>query len=491
MSRTLALHAPIRPWQRQGAAARAALIVAALLLAPLLGLMTVFLPWQYVVVLVGAPILAVAAISFPLAGLVAVYALIFEAVPGFLQPDLPIGGIRLKLFDLAIAYLLAIALCRAVLQGRTLWAPLREFRWPLVYLLVALAASVFYVKTMAPNDRMLAEARAHIVWLLLPLTVFTLSTRDKHRRFLLCCAGIVAVVCVYMLLQTGLDLRIMTGSRVEALDAGANADVVRSIAGGAIYIVVFVMFLTLNRLWEGRLSGWVALPLLLLLLLGIAVQFGRGIWVASAMGLLVSAVVFRGFSGLLKTSLAMGTLLALAFSLVLVVKPKTAEAMLERVTSIQGEIERGGSFGWRRIENETARRVIAARPLMGTGVGGDYKGVVSRTASFANETTYIHNGYLYFPLKMGIWTAGIPFAFMLAFALCVRRYRRGDDGGGLDRGLLAALIGAFVVPLAASYTQPEWTNPKGIAAYSLLMAVLVQMANLARSERSSDDQGPA
>lgn len=485
----LALHAPIRPWQRRGSAARAALIVAALLLAPLLGLMPVFLPWQYVVVLVGGPVLAIAALSFPLAGLVAVYALIFEAVPGFLQPDLPIGGIRLKLFDLAIFYLLAVALCRALLQGRTLWAPLREFRWPLVYLFAALIASVIYVKTMVPNDRMLAEARAHVVWLLLPLTVFTLDTDDRHRRFVLCCTGIATVICVYMLLQTGLDLKIMTGSRVEALDAGANSDVVRSIAGGAIYIVVFVMFLTLNRLWEGRLSAWLAVPLLLLLLLGIAVQFGRGIWVASAMGLLVSAVAFRGFGGLLKTSLVMGMLLVSAFCMVLVVKPKTAEAMLERVTSIQGEIERGGSFGWRRIENETAMRVIAARPLMGTGVGGDYKGVVSRAASFANETTYIHNGYLYFPLKMGLWASGIPAAFILAFALCVRRYRRSGAGAnGQDHGLLAALIGALVVPVAASYTQPEWTNPKGIAAYCLLMAVMVQMANLVRNKRPSGAQ---
>jgi len=492
MSKAIALQRGPRPWQRPGSLKRGLVLLAALLLAPFMGLLAAVLPWQYVVILVGLPTLAVAAIMYPLAGLIAVFALIFEAVPGFLQPDLPFGGARLKLFDLAIAYLAAIALVRAMLQGGTLWKPLHEFRWPLLYLLVALVLSIAYVRIAAPNSLMLAEARAHFVWLLLPLSVFAVPNLDKHRVLVFSAVGIAVIVSVYLLLQTGLGLRIMTGSRIEMLDTGSNADVVRSIAGGAIYIVIFALYLALNRLWEGRLSAWLALPLMLLLILGIAVQFGRGIWVASAVGLLVSSAYFRGFGGLVKTAMFMGVAVVLAFVLVLAVKPRTAEAMLDRVTSIQQEIQRGGSFGWRRIENQTAMRVIASRPLLGTGIGGDYKGVVSSSASFANETTYIHNGYLYFPLKMGVWAALIPFAFIAAFAFAVRRYSR-VAGAGVDRGQLAALIGAFVVPVLASYTQPEWTNPKGIAAYCLLMALLLQMANMvprasaSRFARSADE----
>jgi len=375
----------------------------------------------------------------------------------------------------------AVLMLSAIVKRQAWWSGLRAFRWPLLYVFLAYSISVVYVKIFAPNLLYLAEARNVMVWLLLPMTMLVAQTQQRQQRLILGVAGIVLIISVFLVLQSAIGLRIMTGSRVEALDARANSDIVRSIAGGAIYLVVFVLFLVINRLWERRLSLWLALPTMVLLTLALAVQFGRGVWLAAAIGLLVSAFYFRGLVGTLKTSFLFVLALVLALLLVMEVKPRTAEAIVDRFGSVGQEIDRGGSFAWRRIENSTAIEKILEHPFFGVGVGGEYKGYVSSSGSFQNETNYIHNAYLFFPLKFGLWTIFIPPVFIVAFLVTVRRYGR-IATTGVDRGLAAATLGAFMVPVITSFTQPEWVDPRGIAAMCFLMAMALQVAQRAESE---------
>ena len=149
-----------------------------------------------------------------------------------------------------------------------------------------------------------------------------------------------------------------------------------------------------------------------------------------------------------------------------------AEAALERFTGIGAEFRAGESFGWRLRENDAALARIERHLFTGVGIGGEYK----QTGSLDQETTYIHNGYLYFPLKMGIFAAFIPFAFIVAFVITVRQAGVRHQKTG-DPAFVAALCGAFSVPVMTSGTQPEWTAPQGIAAY----AILIGLALLYRS----------
>jgi len=215
---------------------------------------------------------------------------------------------------------------------------------------------------------------------------------------------------------------------------------------------VFALFVFLNRLAEAPRQFWWLLPAIGLMLLGLAVQFGRGVWVATAAGLLVSAFMHRGWVGAARVLLIGGLALATLVAGLSLLRPRMVDALEERALGIVPELRAGGSFHWRVVENNEALRRIAERPLTGVGIGGDYKRTISSSGSFAVETRYIHNSYLYFPLKMGVLASLVPVAFILAFMLTARRVHRLQDAR--DRGLLAALCGSFVVPVLTSGTQP-------------------------------------
>ncbi len=425
--------------------------------------------------------LMVAAVAYPIVGVVVVYALIWEAVPDFLQPRLPIGGGKLKLYDLAILFMFALVMCSAIVKRQDWWHSLRAFRWPLIYVFTAYAISVVYVKIFEPNALYLAEARNAVEWLLLPMTLLVAQTRRRQQHLICGITIVVLLIALFQVLQSVMGWRIMTGSRVEALDSRANFDIVRSIAGGAIYLVLFVLYLVINRLWERRLSLWLAVPTIVLLSLALAVQFGRGLWLAMIVGLLLSAFYFRGLRGMLKTSVLSLIALSLVFLLVMEFKPRAAEAMVNRFAGIGQEIDSGGSFAWRQFENRAAIEKILQHPFLGVGVGGEYKNHISSSSTFQNETTYIHNAYLLFPLKLGLWAAFVPVAFVLAFLVTIRRYGR-NALQDADRGLAAATLGAFVVPLITSFGAPEWADPRGIAAMCFLMTMALHVAQRAESE---------
>jgi O-antigen ligase len=143
------------------------------------------------------------------------------------------------------------------------------------------------------------------------------------------------------------------------------------------------------------------------------------------------------------------------------------------------------------MENQAAMDRIERNPVFGVGLGGQYKQTASSEGHFGIEGTYIHNGYLFFPLKMGLVATFIPLAFMIAFALTLRQgvqRHRADP----DNGLVAALAGAFAVPCVASYTQPEWADPRGIAAFAIFtgLALLFRRFGAVRPA-SADKAAPA
>lgn len=454
-------------------ASGALITLGAITLALLAGLITAVFPWYYTVILVVVPAAFLASAAAPWLGLAVALALLFEIIPKAFVPQLPLVGGRLQGYDVLLLYLAALYALRLAVAGRLdAWRELGPFRTALLYLALAGAASLVYARFVVGNEFALAEARVHIAWLVLPLAIAFFGGPAGARRLSTALLVFGCIVALYASLQSLFDLRIMTDARVESLDV-ANADVTRSIAGGGVYLIVFALLLCLNRLAERpRQFGWL-LPAIGLALLGLAVQFGRGVWVATVAGLLVSAFMHRGWVGAGRVLLIGGLALAALVSGLSLVRPRMVDALEDRALGIVPELRAGGSFHWRVVENDEALRRIAERPLTGVGIGGDYKRTISSSGSFAVETRYIHNAYLYFPLKMGVLASLIPLAFVLAFVLTVRRIRR--QRPAVDRGLLAAVCGAFLVPVLTSGTQPEWVSPRGIAAMALFMALALML----------------
>jgi hypothetical protein len=123
--------------------------------------------------------------------------------------------------------------------------------------------------------------------------------------------------------------------------------------------------------------------------------------------------------------------------------------------------------------------------VLGVGLGGQYKQTASSEGHFGIEGTYIHNGYLFFPLKMGLFASFVPMAFMLAFALTLRQGLSRHAGAASDPAFVAALAGAFVVPCISSYTQPEWADPRGVAALALFCGLALLFRRFGSPARGS------
>lgn len=441
------------------------IILVALCVALFGGLIVSYLPWFFV--LGGVFLVAVVAAAGvrPHFALLFVLMLVFEVIPQGLQPRVPVGPGRLQLYDIVILLLSVLVLLRAWAQGQRPLYSLGPVRWPLYYLLACLSSSLIYVRFFAPNQLALAEARQQIMWLVVPLMVLSVDTAKRYRFMVWSIVAVGLIIALYVTIQSLFGIRIMTGARVEMLDR-LNSDITRSIAGGGVYIVVFAFFLILNRMIEGRIFWlWAGLAALLLVS-GLAVQFGRGVWIATTIGLLISAALFRGFGGVVRVVIGATIAIAIVFSAALVFKPRLAEAVADRLTGIGAEVESGQSFGWRVMEIRDALPRIEQQPMTGVGIGGDYR----RTSHLSQETTYIHNGYLYFPLKMGLFAAFVPFAFIAAFVVTIRQ-AKSRAGLAADPGFVAALCGAFAVPVITSYTQPEWSATQGVAAYAILMGL--------------------
>lgn len=442
--------------------------LATLFFALFFGLVAAVLPWWLIITLVLLPIVFMASLYAPHLGLFFSLMLIFEVIPSAFQARLPLAGGHLKIYDLLIIYLAIVVLLRTLFKGSGIKQQMGSLWWPLVYLFSVVALSIIYAHFYTGNKTVLAEGRNFIGWALVPLIVLGIDTKNRYLWFMRGILLIGIVIALYVSIQSFFGIRIMTAARVELLDQ-SGSDVVRSIAGGGTYLMVFALFYFLNRVLDRKLPIVLIVPIIFLLTTGLAVSFGRGVWVATGVGLLVSAFLRGGVKSMIFTGMVTGTMVLLLIGGITLIKPDLAESMLDRAFSIQSEVQSGGSFHWRELENIAALDKIASHPLVGVGIGGEYKQNVISKDSFAIENTYIHNGYLYFPLKMGLLAVFVPLLVVGGFVLTMRDCLRKKEV--MDRGFLAATAGAFSVPVITSFTQPEWVVMQSIAAISILISL--------------------
>jgi len=436
-------------------------------LAIILGALSSLLPLEIVLIAVAGIAVVSLSVARPFIGLFAIFVLVFEILPPEYQP----GMGKLRAYDVMVVFLTAVVILWTIARGQSVLKALGSMIWPLLYLTVCLTVSFVYVRYFSPNEAALSEGRSQFLWLILPLIALGIDSRVRFKYFVIGAMTLGAIVALYSSLESLFNVKILSQKSAAPLDVFGNSDIVRSFSGGGAYIMIFAMFLSINLLVERRMKILLGFPLLALLSLGLAVQFGRGLWVAAAGGLLLSAAIHRGWGGVLRIVAVSSVAVGLLLGGMAIVKPRVAQALIERVTGIGEEVESGGSFGFRKMENRYALAAIEKSPIFGVGIGGIYKPTATAAAfGFSNEATYIHNAWLWYPLKFGLWASLIPVVFILCFYREVYKGLRSHHAGQ-DRGawFIAAVAGAFLVPVITSYTQPEWSSPQGIAALAILM----------------------
>lgn len=264
-----------------------------------------------------------------------------------------------------------------------------------------------------------------------------------------------------------------------------QAGLVRFLQPAAFYAPVCTL-LALSVVLPGRRRAGAALAALLMLVT--LLTFTRSYWLGLAVGLLVLialAVVRARARGIPRPRLPRrselaGIAVAGSLAVALVAGTPVAEFALER--GAQTRQDSGDlSVEVRTLELKGALKQVAATPVSGVGSGGKYVALrqLDSERVFYGPTNFVHNAYLYFPLKFGALGFGALVALLGGALTLLGQAARRVRVHGVRA---AAFPSAALALLALSLTAPNLVDP----TYSLFAGVLLFLAGtpkpLARAE---------
>ncbi len=442
-------------------------------------------PWWIPLAVVAGLVVMVSTAIFPMIGLVATFLLTVQVVPPQFAPEVSLKVVKLDPGEILFMWTFFVCAARAVLLKQSDKFEWPRFSIPVLFILGCAFVGVVYGKYIQHNGEfVLAEARGFLGLLALPMIQFLIRDRNDIRQLCMWLCFAAVIVAGYIIVQTVTGIPIL-GGRFEPLDH-ENADVMRSVAPGASVQAFALYYMALSlKSPGGRIRFWL-LPLILIVLLGLLGTFGRGTWVTTALGGLIVAFLIGKWRGLFLAMLAGVLLVTLTLSAAYVVKPRVAEAAIDRALGIGRELDKGDSFGWRRIENQLAIKSILKRPWLGTGLGGIYKDVASSRGHFDAEFYFIHNSYLFFPLKMGIFAALGPILIIGTFLLLFLRIYRMTNG---QVGTIVAICtGLTVVMHIAAYAGQTLRSFPGLLPLCTAMGLCACMYRFLRAEQKASPQ---
>lgn len=351
------------------------------------------------VAIVGASFVLV----FPAPALVGLWVLSFGMLPAVLIPG-PVQDQMRNLIEVGLLGMAGLLATRAFFDEKVeisdLILPWAAFlaAWLLLWIAAFAKGYVIERYTLAIPD-----ARKHFGWMMLIVAAFV--ERQRPWRLHSIVVAIASILSVEMLIQAASGRLILAQIYEFKAEASEGSSIPRGTTWGAEYLMMYVVYFSLQRLTASQEPQRLrkALPLLLLSMAGLLCTFTRGIWAAAIAGLFFLVL----FSGPLRIRLAVRLGIAATVAVVLVMGlaatgNKLADAVVGRALSYKEEGGRGTSVGARLDENRQALKPMRENFWTGLGHGGEYKTYLNPEDEFVEQAIYIHNGYFYIQLKYGI-----------------------------------------------------------------------------------------
>lgn len=424
------------------------------------GLLCAYMPWWLVLGMV-------AVLGYPLLLWVAPWAGIgFYAVAMVLSPDFKYSDVMTAMSLTLIGIKMLSAKDRVMLPRSVLW-PLAIFLG-LVLLSLALAIGVFH-HTVPFIYR---DGRAFLYWLWLPLLYWmALSEPAGHiklARVVLFAAIAIASIAI---IQYVFQIQIVREGRVGGLETLGtfNNDITRVQMQGFAFVMVGLVWALVIAAQGGRRLFY-ALPLLLLFAAAIYLNFGRALWAWTTVAVLMSGLVL-GLRRAALLGMALTALSVLGLVALFLVRPAVIDTAVERLASVADEGAIRTSGGWRTLENEASRAQITQSPLVGIGVGGEYRRWVYEIRIFAEHTRYVHNGYLFIALKLGI--PALLVLLWLTLKPWWSAFRERARTQYQPRSMWIAIVASWLPIMGLSFTQPEIVTPQTVLLMCLGLTVMI------------------
>lgn len=137
----------------------------------------------------------------------------------------------------------------------------------------------------------------------------------------------------------------------------------------------------------------------------------------------------------------------------------------------------------RLLEDEGALAKIRDNPFFGIGLGSTYYAVVIHP-NLATNPQWVHNGYLWIAMKIGI--LGLGFLLAMIGRSIVVSLRRWKEQVFEERGALLLGFGMAILQLMlASSAEPVIMDTAGVPAIALLIAMIDLLVIFKKAERGN------
>lgn len=170
----------------------------------------------------------------------------------------------------------------------------------------------------------------------------------------------------------------------------------------------------------------------------------------------------------------------------------TVQALASRATSIitPNSTLNTASLQWRAFEDQAAFNAISDHPVVGVGLGNDYRNITLLQGEASGWlwdlggpsrlTRMAHNSYLYLTVKMGIPALLTFFWFAIAFLIGgTRVYFRLPAGP--EKLVVLATVASFPGLLFWAIFEAQLMRQGGMVAIGLMVGIVVAIASLAGS----------
>jgi hypothetical protein len=458
-------------------------LIAAALIGVLIGAAVLVLPYRLSLALLGVAWAVALLWRRPELAILGLLILTSTFLDEQDTPMLGLGGVGIYLADLIVIGLFALILLRRLVEPETrLVRTALDLPLGLFFALILLTSGLAIGRGDVTPGLALTELRYMAYYAVFFLVTNLVRSEQQIRllvRGVLLLAGLVALGMIAQFLL-GDRVRILPG-RVESLNTeGAQfADITRMLPPGESLLLT--SFITLSAIIATNARSQRSMVYLLgwgLSALGVSLTFNRNFWIGSAMALtLIIVLVSRQERQRFLSWMLLISLLVALLSLPLWLQPESRAARLavataQRLFSLTSSetfdaANQNSTLRWRDFEYLYALPAIGERPLIGHGMGAQYRPSIPGIdwAGFDGRG-YIHNAHLGVMIKAGvpgylslIWFIGAFLYYSL------RTWTRLSDpllrGVALGFGLtgLAVLIGSLVNPMLMQW---YWTPLLGV-----------------------------
>jgi O-antigen ligase len=410
-------------------------LLLTILLAFLAGGFVIKLPPVQIVLIISSIICLIISLRKPEFGIllivIAISSIVFETA----IPLIPIPGGSFHVTDLLL-FILLLRIPIKILTDQKFTIRKTYLDLPILLFIIAaiISAGLSLFTYEIDFNTVMRGLRPIMYYLLYFIINNSIQNHKQIHNLLNGLFFIAALVSLAMIIQTfiGESIPLMPG-RVEAAETvlGQKFEATRIIPpGDSLILAMFILAACSIALIRKPLFKSGYFYLLFLIGIGILLTYSRNIWISVALSLFIFALLIRKkgkirIMGWLVTALVLAGLLIPTFIYLGGRARSTFDSMSERFISLF-TIERtftSGSLQWRKIENEYAWRSIVRHPFLGIGLYNSYRRIIpsmDNSNKDANLPAYVHNGYLWILVDMGLF-GFLPLMWFF-FGFIVRGY---------------------------------------------------------------------